>query len=142
MAQLVIKSVHGGVNDGEFARFVNDPNGPIKRDLRRRANNVQQYQLRRVPRRTGRLAATSRKNEGNNGWRPYVDVIMGRQGQTDYLGYILYGTPAHVIRARADRPNAALRFMSGGAVRFAREVRHPGTRANNFVRDSITQAAR
>lgn len=142
MARIVIKSAHGGVNDGEFAVFVNDSNGPIRRDIRRRANNVQQYQLRRVPRRTGRLAATSRKNEGSNGLRPFVEVLMGKQGQTDYLGYILYGTPAHVIRARADRPNAALRFMSGGAVRFAREVRHPGTRANNFVRDSITQAAR
>jgi hypothetical protein len=142
MARVVIKSAHGSVNDGEFSVFVNEANGPIRRDIRRRANNVQQYQLRRVPRRTGRLAATSRKNEGSNGLRPFVEVLMGKQGQTDYLGYILFGTPAHVIRARPDRPNAALRFMSGGAVRFAREVRHPGTRPNNFVRDSIVQAAR
>lgn len=142
MARIVIKSVNGGVNDGEFAVFVNDTNGPIKRDIRRRANNVQAYQLRRVPRRTGRLAATSRKNEGSNGLRPFVDVIIGRNGQTDYLGYILFGTPAHVIRARPDRPNAHLRFMAGGAERFAREVHHPGTRANNFVRESIIQAAR
>jgi hypothetical protein len=142
MARLVIAHAEGKVDDTRFQEFVNAPNEPIRRDLRRRANNVQAYQLRRVPRRTGKLAATSRKNEGLRALRPYVDVIIGREGETDYLGYVLYGTPAHVIRARPNRPNAALRFVSGGSVVFARQVNHPGTRANPFVQDSIKEAAR
>jgi hypothetical protein len=139
--RIVIKSRRGGVSDAKFARFVNDPDGPIRRDLRRRATLVQQYQIRRAPRRTGRLVSTSRKRETSRGpLRPAVEVIIGRDGFTDYLGYILFGTHAHVIRAIPNRPNAHLRFVVGGRVVFAKEVLHPGTRANNFVRDSLKMA--
>jgi hypothetical protein len=141
--KTVITGRSGKVDSAKFARFVNDENGPVRRDLRRRAGNVQKFQIRRAPRRTGRLVATSRKREGHVGpLRPSVDVIIGKDGTTDYLGYILYGTRAHAIRAIPNRPNAHLRFVTGGRVVFAREVWHPGTRANNFVRDSLVQALR
>ena len=141
MARVVITRRSGKVNDAEFARFVNDPDGPIRHELRRRATLVQQYQIRRAPRRTGRLVSTSRKRETMRGpLRPAVEVIIGREGLTDYLGYILFGTHAHVIRAIPNRPNAHLRFVQGGTVRFAKEVLHPGTRPNNFVRDSLKMA--
>lgn len=143
MARLVITRSSGGITPTAFERFVNDPAQPIRRDQRRRAANVQHYQLRRAPRRSGRLVSTSRKRDGRLGpYRPYIDVIIGREGETDYLGYILFGTHAHVIRAIPNRPNAHLRFVTGGRVVFAREVMHPGTRANNFVRDSLLQARR
>lgn len=143
MARVVITRRSGKVNEAQYLRFVNDPDGPIRHELRRRATNVQQFQIRRAPRRSGRLVSTSRKREGSiSPLRPSVDVIIGRDGYTDYLGYILFGTPAHVIRAIPNRPNAHLRFISGGALVFAREVHHPGTRANNFVRDSIVAAYR
>jgi hypothetical protein len=141
MAHIQISTPKGGVNDAEFVRFVNAPAGPIRHELDRRATNVQRYQLRAVPKKTGMLASTSRKNAGRLGLRPYVDVIIGKQGLTDYLGYILYGTHAHYIRAIPNRPNAHLRFMVGGGVRFAKQVWHPGTRANNFVQRSMAQAA-
>jgi hypothetical protein len=141
MARVVITRRSGKVNDAEFARFVNDPDGPIRHELRRRATLVQQYQIRRAPRRTGRLVSTSRKRETRRGpLRPAVEVIIGKDGLTDYLGYILFGTHAHVIRAIPNRPNAHLRFVVGGRVVFAKEVLHPGTRANNFVRDSLKMA--
>jgi hypothetical protein len=141
MASVVITRRSGKVDDAEFARFVNDPNGPIRRDLRRRATLMQQYQIRRAPRRTGRLVSTSRKRETSRGpLRPAVEVIIGKDGLTDYLGYILFGTHAHVIRAIPNRPNAHLRFVVGGRIVFAKEVLHPGTRANNFVRDSLRMA--
>lgn len=141
MARVVITERHGKVDDAEFGRFVNAPDGPIRRDLRRRATLVQQYQIHSAPRRTGLLVSTSRKRETNRGpLRPAVDVIIGKVGLTDYLGYILFGTHAHVIRAIPNRPNAHLRFVQGGQIRFAKEVLHPGTRANNFVRDSMRMA--
>jgi hypothetical protein len=143
MARLIITERSGHVDNSRFERWVNAPDEPIRRDQRRRANNVQQYQQRHAPRRSGRLVATSRKRDGRLGpLRPYIDVIIGRNGETDYLGYILFGTHAHVIRAIPNRPNAHLRFVTGGRVVFAREVMHPGTRANNFVRDSLLQARR
>jgi hypothetical protein len=143
VARLIITRTSGGVDLAKYERWVNDPGQPIRRDQRRRAGNVQQYQLRRAPRRSGRLVSTSRKRDGRLGpLRPYIDVIIGRNGETDYLGYILFGTHAHVIRAIPNRPNAHLRFVAGGRIVYAREVMHPGTRANNFVRDSLLQARR
>lgn len=143
MARLVISRSSGGVNLAEFTRFVNDPGQPIRRDQRRRAGNVQRYQQRHAPSRTGKLVSTSRKRDGRLGpLRPFIDVIIGRSGDTDYLGYILFGTHAHVIRAIPNRPNAHLRFVSGGRITYAKEVMHPGTKANNFVRDSLFQARR
>lgn len=143
MARLIITRRDGKVDVAKLERFVNDPAGPIRRDQRRRASNVQQYQIRRAPRRTGTLVSTSRKRDGRIGpFRPYIDVIIGKEGVTPYLGYILFGTHAHVIRAIPNRPNAHLRFVSGGQIVYRREVMHPGTRANNFVRDSLLQARR
>lgn len=141
MARVVITSRRGGVNDAQFARFVNDPDGPIRNELRRRGTLVQQYQIRHANRRTGRLVSTSRKRETRLGpLRPAIEVIMGKEGLTPYLGYILFGTHAHVIRAIPNRPNAHLRFVQNGQIRFAKEVMHPGTRANNFMRDSLKMA--
>lgn len=141
MARVVITSRRGGVNDAQFVRFVNDPDGPIRHELRRRGTLVQQYQIRRAPRRTGRLVSTSRKRETRLGpLRPAIEVLIGKEGMTPYLGYILFGTHAHVIRAIPNRPNAHLRFIQGGQIRFAKEVLHPGTRPNNFVRDSLKMA--
>jgi hypothetical protein len=138
MARLVIGNMRGGVGPYEFERWVHNPHMPIRRDLDRRATRVQQYQLRRVPRKTGLLASTSRKHPGRRGGRPSVQVLIGRQGITDYLHYILYGTPAHRIEAH----RSALRFVLGGQVVFRRSVWHPGTRANNFVLESLPYAAR
>lgn len=142
MARTVIRSRSGQVSVRQFDRFANDPAGPIRTDLRRRAGNVQQYQIRHAPRRTGRLVSTSRKREGRIGGQLYVEVLVGRAGMTDYLGYVLFGTQAHEIRAVPNRPNAHLRFIAGGRIVYARRVWHPGSQANNFVRDSLVAGAR
>lgn len=142
MARTIITGRSGGVNNRQYEAFVMDPVGPIRRDLRRRAGNVQAYQVRHAPRRTGKLVSTSRKRDGRTGIRPHVEVIIGRQGETDYLGYILFGTPAHEIRAIPNRPNAHLRFVAGGRIVYTTRVWHPGTRPNNFVRNSLLVAGR
>jgi hypothetical protein len=61
---------------------------------------------------------------------------------TDYLGYILRGTPPHLIRAIENRPNAHLRFVAGGQVVFAKVVHHPGTSPNNFLARALPEALR
>lgn len=137
---IVVGSVHGGVNAGEYSVFLNDQRGPVRADLRRRTVLVRTGVTRRCPRRTGRLVSTLRTEDGNTGDKPYTDIVIGQEGKTDYLGYILNGTPAHLIYPRANRTHPHLRFVAGGVVVYAVVVRHPGTRANNFLIKSLDDA--
>jgi hypothetical protein len=114
----------------------------IEPDLDRRATNVQLHMVRGAPKRTGRLVSTIRKNRGRSALGPHVDILVGRRGLTDYLGYILRGTPPHLIRAIQNRPNATLRFMVGGRIVYARVVRHPGTEPNDFMNRALPEALR
>lgn len=126
------------MHDAKFEAFVHNPAGPIRRDLTRRAVAVQAHMTRGCPRRTGLLASTIRKNDGQGPRGPQIDVICGRDGITDYLGYVLAGTPPHVILPHG----RALRFMVGGTVVFATHVFHPGTSPDNFVLRSLPEAVR
>lgn len=127
------------ITDGDVRRI---ERAIIEPDIDRRATNVQAAIVRGVPKRTARLASTVRKNPGRTATGPHVDVITGRKGMTDYLGYILDGTPPHLIAAIQNRPNATLRFVIGGQVVFAKVVRHPGTRPNNFILRALPIALR
>lgn len=51
--------------------------------------------------------------------------------------YVLNGTRPHVIRPRRAK---ALRFTTGGRVVYAQIVKHPGTRANNFLAQAVREA--
>lgn len=48
-------------------------------------------------------------------------------------------TAPHLIRPRRAK---VLRFVSGGRVIFARQVRHPGTRGRHMLRDGVAAGAR
>lgn len=48
--------------------------------------------------------------------------------------YVLHGTRPHMIRARRA---SVLVFMVGGRKTFAKSVRHPGTRPNDFLGKAI-----
>lgn len=135
---LRARVVRAGVDQLGFETFAHSPTGPIRHDLTRRAVAVQGAMTRGCPRRTGLLASTIRKNDGRSARGPEVDVICGRDGLTDYLGYVLNGTPAHLIFPRGQ----ALRFMAGGSLVFASRVFHPGTAPNNFMLRALPEAIR
>lgn len=59
-----------------------------------------------------------------------VDVVSHHPASV----FVVRGTRPHLIRPRRRR---ALRFRVGGRQVFARLVRHPGTRANNFLLDAL-----
>lgn len=139
MTTLVINAGTVRVTGRDIARIEREI---VEPDLDRRANNVQAHMIRGVPKRTSRLASTIRKNPGRTALGPYRDVVVGRSGLTDYLGFILDGTPPHLIAARQNRPNATLRFMVGGQIVYTKLVRHPGTRANNFMLRALPEALR
>lgn len=51
--------------------------------------------------------------------------------------FVVFGTRPHRIVARRAK---ALRFEVGGRIVFAKSVRHPGTRPNNFLLDALRRA--
>lgn len=125
------------VDNGRVQQFINTEPA-IARDMMRRADRAADYQRRNCGRRTGRLASTIRTQFGTSSRGGVAaQAIAGREGETPYLGYVMYGTPPHEIRPRRRR---ALRFPSGSGVVFASRVAHPGTTANPFVLESLAAA--
>jgi hypothetical protein len=118
------------VDTAALQAFFNDPTGPAFADLTRRADNVQALARLLVGKRSGRLLATIRKNPVVLARGPAIDVVAGKPGLTDYLGFHHDGTPAHIIRARHAK---ALRFVSKGRVVFAQQVRHPSVAGTRFL---------
>lgn len=113
--------------DGVAGRVVDQKSRAVLREARRLA-----------PVRSGRLLATIRREGGVGPHGPWFDVIAGARGLTPYLGYVLFGTDPHIIRARRRK---ALRFISrSGAVVFRRQVSHPGTRARPFLQRALLAA--
>lgn len=114
----------------------------IVRMLRRRGGAVESH-LRRRTARVARIA--ERKAPGSMGdyvsWR-IVQGAKGLQGvvQCDHpaVRFVLDGTRPHIIRARRAK---ALRFDMGGRTVFAKQVHHPGTRANNFLGEALREGA-
>lgn len=87
---------------------------------------------------TGLLLTTIHRERGSNGDGPFIDIVAGQKGLTNYLGFHHFGTEPHVIRARRRR---ALRFTWHGKIVYFTKVNHPGTRANPFLLEAL-QAAR
>ena len=132
-----LRSGGATVDPARIRQFIDTEPGII-RELMRRADRAADYQRRNVGRRTGRLHATIRTQLTTSGGRPAAQAIAGREGVTNYLGYVLFGTGPHVIVPNRAR---ALRFVSTSGVIFATRVNHPGTRANPFVQESLAAAA-
>lgn len=107
-----------------------DDDGPVGRFVDGRARLVLAEMQRIAPVRTGKVLLSLRTQRRRGARGPAVDIHAGVPGLTNYLGYILRGTPPHIIRARRRK---ALRFIGSRGVTFARQVHHPGTRANDFM---------
>lgn len=78
-----------------------------------------------APVKTGRLKRSIRYSR-----RTTASVVRGEfKAHTPYAGYVVDGTKAHPIQAKAAR---SLHWKTGGTDHFALRVNHPGTRANPF----------
>lgn len=62
-------------------------------------------------------------------------VTWTAEATAKYAKFVARGTRPHVIRPRVKK---ALRFTKGGAIIFATKVNHPGTRANRWWDDTLT----
>jgi Bacteriophage HK97-gp10, putative tail-component len=106
--------------------LLNDPAGPVGRQLATLAQRVTQDAKRRCPTRTGRLRSSI-------SWDLTPHPLAADIGtDVEYSWFVEYGTKPHVIRSHGDYP---LRDKKGNV--FGREVDHPGTRAQPFLRPSL-----
>ena len=82
--------------------------------------------------RTGRYRAGFRKRSKFSARGPAYEVF----NPVEYAPYIEEGTRPHKIRAR----NAKyLRFVVGGQVVYAKEVHHPGTKAQHVLTRAVRE---
>jgi hypothetical protein len=109
---------------------------PNQQMMRQLALSAVREQKIEVPRRTGNLGRSI-----------HIGRVTPKEAQTiaaaSYALYVHEGTRAHdivpknrkALRFPADSGSATLagRVRKGGKVRFAKRVRHPGTKANPFM---------
>lgn len=103
----------------------------VRKDLQWRANRVAAAARRQVGVKTGRLQSSITTRT----YRMSAFVTAS----APYVMYHHDGTEPHMIYPRRAR---VLRFVVAGRVVFAARVRHPGTRPNRFLTDSIKYARR
>jgi hypothetical protein len=111
-------------------RALRRPGGIGERLLLRRADRVAQRARELAPG-TMKDHITTHVESSGRGLAAYV---VSEHPATQY---VIYGTRPHIIRPRRAR---ALRFEVGGRVVYAAYVRHPGTRANDFLGDALREA--
>ena len=80
-----------------------------------------------APSRTGRLRRSIQASIKIG--KEYAEIVVGPT--VSYAMFVEFGTRPHIIRPVYAR---YLRFEVAGRIVFAREVHHPGTRPNPFVR--------
>jgi len=111
--------------------LLNDPFGPVGRDLNKRARQVMTAAKAQAGVNTGRLKQSIHVRNHNR-------TMTGQSIQVGSpVSYALAhhnGTRPHMIV-----PNTAkvLRFTSGSRVIYTRMVRHPGTRPNKYLTDNL-----
>lgn len=68
-------------------------------------------------------------------------VSTGIEYTSDYAVYVHEGTRPHPIRPKKRKVLAWIPRGPGGKTVFAREVKHPGTKAQPWLRDALDEAA-
>lgn len=84
-----------------------------------------------TPKRTGKLARSTYFRIRGTTYEQQLEISQPAQSPAGaYYGYFMReGTKAHVIKPRNGK---YLRFEVGGETVFARQVHHPGTKANPY----------
>jgi hypothetical protein len=111
--------------------YLNQPGGEVGRFLHRQGYKVLSGARAQVGSRTGALRASLHMRHLRDPRGQYVRIGSP-------LSYALLhheGTSPHLIRPKP--PNRVLRFASRGTIVMTSLVRHPGTRPNRYLTDSL-----
>ncbi|MCC9686859.1 hypothetical protein [Streptomyces sp. MNU103] len=122
-------SVQVTIRPGALARLLRLRNGPVERRLQERTRRVAGYVADEAPGSMGDYVD----------WRVEPGPRGGLRGVVtcDHpaVRLVLEGTRPHLIRPRRAQ---FLRFqVAGGRTVYTKLVRHPGTRANDFMRRGL-----
>jgi hypothetical protein len=116
-------SVEVRVNPAALERLLRRRGGPAYQDVKQRTRRVAGLAQAQAPGSMGSYVDW-RMESGPSGPRGVVTC------DHPAVRFVLDGTKAHLIRPRRAK---ALRFEVGGRTTFAKLVRHPGTKANDFM---------
>lgn len=120
-------------NSAEFKAFTRDLQRKTERLAARKADG-------RVKRRTGDYVATFETTVTAKPGSLTTLATLRLFNTKHYAIFIEEGTRAHIIRAT--KPHGLLVFDVGGATVFTRKpVRHPGTKAQHVIRDTLQAIA-
>ena len=97
----------------------------LSRAIPRIARRMQNELVLASPVNTGRLRNSIKVESTNKG---IVITIV------DYAMFVEFGTPPHLIKPKNKK---SLKFKGDAGDVFAKEVKHPGTRPNPFIRNTI-----
>ncbi|MFC8332721.1 hypothetical protein [Streptomyces olivaceus] len=111
------------VDPGAITRLLRLRNGPAERRLRERTRRVADIAEREAPGTMGSFIDW----DVEDGPRGLQGVVWCDHPK---VHYVLNHTRPHLIRPRHKR---YLRFEVGGRVVYTKLVRHPGTKANDFM---------
>lgn len=89
------------------------------------ANDLRNALVRNAPVDNGRLKNSIKVRLEDNKIKVYI---------VDYAIFVEYGTQPHIIRPKNAK---ALKFKKDNKTVFAKEVHHPGTKANPFMRNTF-----
>ena len=110
--------------------LLNNPAGPVGRDLGRRGRKVLVAARSQVGVDTGRLKASLKSNQSRDTRGQFV--MVGSK-----LSHALMhheGTRPHIITPSRSQ---VMVFNKGGRVIYATQVRHPGTKPNRYLKDNL-----
>jgi Bacteriophage HK97-gp10, putative tail-component len=124
------------LNQPAIRALLAGPQGPVAKDLARKAQKVTQGAKRRCPtspagsggNRPGHLRSSISWDMGVDAEGLHADVGT----DVSYAIFVEVGTKPHIIRSHGNWP---LRSAKGQV--FGRVVHHPGTRAQPYLRPSI-----
>lgn len=110
--------------------LLNNPAGPVGRDLGRRGRKVLVVARNQVGVDTGKLKASLRSTQGRDVRGQFV--MVGSK-----LNHALMhheGTRPHIITPTRSQ---VMVFNKGGRVIYTTRVNHPGTKPNRYLKDNL-----
>lgn len=115
---------------GPMNMLTKSPVGEVGRFLAGRARLIIVAARRQVGYKTGALSTSIHSRQSRTAYGQMVWI-----GSTlDYALAHHEGTKPHIIKPKKAR---VLRFTAGTRVIYSRSVKHPGTRANRYLKDQL-----
>jgi hypothetical protein len=130
MVGLRVSGINLNIDSTLIDYTVNDPNGVVGKEFRRRGLRATAAAKRQVGVDTGQLKGAIKMTHSRAG--QFQRIVIG--ANVPHARDHHEGTRPHMIEPTGQR---LLRFTKGSRVIYTRRVMHPGTRPNRYLTDQI-----